>query len=137
MNPIIFCFHPIKQFQSVGKNNKGQTAPPEAHACTGNLPFSTIFGPFQSLFNGSVTPKGFKRCFHIPKGSLEPGGQLMLYLIWFKKTLKDYMVKITYLLSPYVGTFGAYLKHQFKRCFQISKQLFEHGGQPIICSIWS
>ena len=36
-----------------------------------NLQFSALFGSFRGIINAWVTHKGFKRCSHIPKWSLE------------------------------------------------------------------
>ena len=75
---------------------------PERLYSWGNLPLSTIFGPFWSMFNASVTHIGFKRCFHISKWSLERVDQLMLSLIcsknhyfWSKVTAKEKIPKVT------------------------------------------
>ena len=46
--------------------------------------YSTIFGRFCGLFIASVTHIWFKMCFHIPKLSLERGGQLTLSSIYSK-----------------------------------------------------
>ena len=43
-----------------------------------NLPFSSIFRPFWSLFNALGTQIGFKIGYYIAKWSLERGDQLML-----------------------------------------------------------
>ena len=81
--------------------------------------YSTIFGGFWGPFNAPVTHISYKRCSHIQKLLLKPGGQRTLSSIWSKchkfwskTTPTDYMVEKTYHLAWYFGPFGAYLMPQ-------------------------